>query len=177
MPGTRSGHSEGCLVQPFAVARGGGDAQLDGLQAAESSLRSRFEPDWFEQMWGTRWPLAVSALMVCWGVWGALGGGWSWWEAVTPLAVWWLGCAGIPEQFLERPRGVPRWAMSGVHLNEHEKRVLGEFLAWNPRARRCFGGSTMVPTTGQQVWMLKQQSELERSLRTSLGQVGRGVPR
>jgi hypothetical protein len=164
-------------VQPFAVAREGAEVASDGLEAAEISLRTRFGKDWFERMWETRWPHVVSGLMVCWGCWGAFAAGWAWWEAVTPLGVWWLGAAGIPEQFLGRPRGVPSWAMPGVQLDEHERRVLAGFMASNPKARRWFGGSEEVSTTGKHVWMLKQQTVLLRSLRESVGKMGSGVSR
>jgi hypothetical protein len=173
--GDQAVKNEGCHGQPFADARADVDVPLDGLHAAELSLRTRFEKDWFEHMWDTRLPVAVSGLMVCWGCWGALAEGWAWWETVTPLAVWWLGSAGIPDQFLGRARGVPRWAMPDVELNEHETRVIAGFMECHPRSARLCGGPGKVPKTGQEVWMMKRQLELQRSLRESIGKMARGV--
>ncbi len=177
MWGKGSGQSEGCLGQPFVLEREGRQRPQDGLNAVEASLRTRFGEDWFEAMWRTRTAGLSKLLMVLWGCWGVLLGGWTWWEAMTPMTAWWLGLRGIPEQLLGRKAGAPCWAMERVELNADERRWIGEFLGGKSGVSKAWADGKRMPATGKDVWLIREQLELRRELRDSVSKMGSGVSR
>lgn len=146
------------------------DEGLVAIEEVRASLDNRFEADWYEAMWCSEWPTVVVVWLLAFGGMATVLLGWTPFEALVPLCVWFLAARVIPTTILDRDPGRPVWARDVVPLCEQEVRALVALEKLPGGLPRLMCG--VLPRNGKELWQLRERALLRQNLQEMMRREG-----